>query len=210
MQKAHAGNAHQARPIGGAHPGRAPVCSTSCWAPRLVPTPHPTPCAPETLRVQLAGAHALLRGLKAALPQAADDGDGAWQPRMRVQQPQRAEVDVAALPPRMGTGVVISAGFDRAIAVRRPRMRRPRHAQDPVTARQRPARALGLRPHVCHTAAHVAYVTARAAALPQARCCAPHQRGDTRARAATRCTPLSALGAWCSASQPHAAAPATA
>lgn len=59
---------------------------------------HRTRHAPHALRIELAGAHMLLRILEAARVQAADDLHSALQPRVRVQQVQRALVDVAALP----------------------------------------------------------------------------------------------------------------
>ena len=56
-----------------------------CWA------------LPEALRVNLPGAHELLRGLEAARVQAAEDLRCARQPRVLVQEPQGIVVHIAAL-----------------------------------------------------------------------------------------------------------------
>lgn len=52
---------------------------------------------PQALRVKLPGAHELLRGLKAARVQAAEDLRRARQPCMLVQEPQCVVVHIAAL-----------------------------------------------------------------------------------------------------------------
>ena len=170
---------HQAQPAG----GRATRSSTDLQ--RILPgTLFGVPCTPPCARLKLCGSSwpARTRSCAASKPPCHRPPTMGMAPGSPACACSSRSVPKSTSPPCRRAWERASRkaqGLRARSPVYRPRRQRPRPAHDHVAARQRPAQALRLRPHVCRTAAHGRFMPWPAP--PPCRrpgCAAPHRRKD--------------------------------